>query len=82
MRSKKEIIEYLGIEVNYIPQNVKDELIDGAQKIESKYQEELKNGLYGYCLKCDFDSGASWIEDDPNKLEFIECINDVVVYKK
>lgn len=82
MRNKIEILEYLGIEEGYVEQKIIDKLAEGGLKIEEKYQKELDSGKYGYCLKCDFDGRAGWIEDNPDKLKFIEGINGIVVYKK
>lgn len=52
MKTRSEIMAYLGIE----PENYNQEIINEALVIEHFYAEPLKSCEYGYCLKDDLGS--------------------------
>lgn len=79
MKTRKEIIEYLGIDID--DKELIDLWVKTAQEIENKYKKELASGEYGYGLSCDLDV-VGRLEDSEYELIEIENINDIVVYKK
>ena len=80
MKTRQEIIDYLGLEESY---EYTEELISTANEIESKYEWELKCKTYGYGLDCDFESMPYVLEDHEycGGLKKIETINGIAVYE-
>ena len=79
MRTRQEIIDYLGLEESY---EHTEELISTANEIESKYEWELKQCTHGYGLACDFESIPHVLEDPEYcEIKKIETINGITVYE-
>lgn len=79
MRTRQEIIDYLGLEENY--ERI-EELIATANEIESKYEWELKQCQCGYGLACDFESMPYVLEDHEYcEIKKVETINGITVYE-
>ena len=79
MRTRSEIIDYLGLEESY---ERAEELISTANEIESKYEWELKCKTHGYGLTCDFES-MPYVLEDPEYCEIkkVETINGITIYE-
>ena len=85
MRNRKEIIEYLGLEMSEehvgkegVAEN--ERYIKAAEKIEREFTREIANGTFGYGLHSDFVSRPSAIDD--GELEEVVNYNGVVLYRK
>lgn len=80
MRNRQEILEYLHIPKDWDDVIDIEGVVETAQRIEQKYEEELSKGSVGYGLLCDFESSPFLLEDC--EIEQIAEINGIVVYKK
>lgn len=78
MKNREEIIGYLGLEEDF---EDLEEIINIAIGIENQYYTQLENGWYGYALSGDLEVEGR-LEDSIYKLEQVEKIDDIVVYRK
>lgn len=78
MRTREEIIEYLGLDETF---EQLEEYINYAIGIENQYYTQLENGWYGYALSGDLEVEGR-LEDSIYKLEVVDKIDDIVVYRK
>ena len=79
MKTKKETLEYLGIDESV---DIDDVIIETVKYFENKYEVELACGLYGYGLTCYFESMQQVLEDtDHCTLVEIESMNEITVYE-
>ena len=83
MKTKNEILEYLGMVESVHSPELINEIISIANEVECKYRNELENNVYGYGLQNDFENLPGLLEDtNLYELKEIENINDIVVYEK
>ena len=89
MRTRQEIIDYLGLEMSedYVGKEgikINERCIQAAQRIETDFAQELVDGTHGYGLHCDFVAIPSLLEDlnDYPTLTEVANYDGVVVYKK
>ena len=88
MRNKKQIIQYLGLEMaeEYVGKEgieANKKYIKAAQRIEQDFYKELADGTHGYGLYCDF-AVKDRLEDENEYPVLIEVANydGVIVYEK
>lgn len=78
MKTRDEIIEYLGLDESF---EQLEEYIDYAIGIENKYYTQLEIGWYGYALSGDLNVEGR-LEDSIYKLEVVDKYKDIVIYRK
>ena len=76
LRTEEEIRNYLILNKDAVA----DKLVLDALQVEEKYEKELLNGKYEYCVYADFQNNPYILEDE-RKIKFIEQIGGIVVYE-
>lgn len=88
MRSRQEIIDYLGLWMSedYVGKEgieINERLIKAAEKVEVDFAEELAAGTHGYGLYSDFVNTPTYIEDiGYHELQEVSNYGGVVLYKR
>ena len=89
MRTRQEIIDYLGLwmgenEVGKEGIEINERCIKVAERIETDFAKELADGTHGYGLHCDLVAIPSLLEDPNDYPTLIEVANydGVIVYER
>lgn len=88
MRSRQEIIDYLGLWMSedYVGKEgieINERCIKAAEIIEVDFAKELAEGTHGYGLYCDFVNTPAYIEDiGYHELQEVANYDGVMVYKR
>lgn len=80
MRNRKEIIEYIGLEMSESNIVENEKYIKASERIEREFEKELAEGIYGYGLHSDFVLDTSILDD--GNLEEIANYDGVILYKR
>lgn len=75
---EKKIIEYLGIEQEFINEEVNRVAINEAKEIEEKYRSQLENNIYHYAF--DEDITRCYNRQKEN-IVIIEKLNYITVFE-